>query len=824
MKTRHLFAAFLAILCLQASAYDFSVIAKDYYVNALYDIELFYSINPDGKTVTLTKGPDVYKGARVNIPETVEYDGKTYTVTTIGYAAFQNSDIDYVRMPNSITEIQNKAFFYSSVDTITFSTGLKHIGDEAFLQANLIDVTLHDGIETIGEKAFFHDMRGNPTWLGRLQSIHLPNTITRIGASCFYGQPLTTIVMPENLEIIEGSMFTKLQSITLPKKLKKIGYAAFYENPISSIEFPSSLEEIGERAFWGCPLTSVTLPNSVTIVGDAAFRYNEKLTQITFSKNMRKIPANMCDGCIKLVDVTIPEGVTTIEDNAFLNCELLSHITFPESVTEIGDDALAYTGVVDFKFPSKVSTIPSMMFYQCNNLTEITIPNTITRIEREAFSKCSNLRKVTIPSSVVSTDGAVFRDCISLEEIVIPESLTTLASSLFEYCTSLRKVILPKGLKKIEGSVFSGCSALETIELPDSLEEIGSRCFRESGLSSITLPKSLYKIYGYAFSNCNKLITITIPQNVAFMGGCIFAGCNNLKEVHYQRAILPGITYLYESQNKIHNGNVCTLYVPKGAKTVYEASNDWNVFMAIVEEDVPDVYYSLKAHIAKGRGSVTVGDTDITRNAVDTLLNSTVTVTFKPADGYMIESILCNNEDITKQVTDVRLYEHEIAAVQANYNFEVSYKEEPLTLHLVSGQGGSIDVKVEKGEKFTCDFAAEEGWTVNTILFNGRDVTNEWSTEGYTTPAITYSSTLSVSFESLNAIEATRTSNVKAYSPSQGTLVIEGLKNGESVAIYNAGGVPVKSFNAGNSKETISLQSGVIYIVKTADTTIKVAL
>lgn len=99
-------AAVLLLSATTASAHDFEV-------NGIY-----YYINSDGTSVSVTyKGnyydsySNEYSGA-VTIPAKVTYSGKTYSVTSIGYAAFAScSGLKSVEIPNSITSIGNYAFY-----------------------------------------------------------------------------------------------------------------------------------------------------------------------------------------------------------------------------------------------------------------------------------------------------------------------------------------------------------------------------------------------------------------------------------------------------------------------------------------------------------------------------------------------------------------------------------------------------------------------------------------------------------------------------------------------------------------------------------------
>ena len=98
-------AAVLLLGAATASAHDFEVDG------------IYYKKNSDGTSVSVTyKGfsynsyDNEYSGA-VTIPASVTFSGKTYSVTSIGNAAFYDcSGLTSVVIPNSVTSIGNSAF------------------------------------------------------------------------------------------------------------------------------------------------------------------------------------------------------------------------------------------------------------------------------------------------------------------------------------------------------------------------------------------------------------------------------------------------------------------------------------------------------------------------------------------------------------------------------------------------------------------------------------------------------------------------------------------------------------------------------------------
>ena len=78
-----------------------------------------------------------------------------------------------------------------------------------------------------------------------------------------------------------------------------IGYRAFRQSGITSITIPESVTSIGESAFYGCTgLTSVTIPEGVTSIGQLAFRDCNNLTSVTIPGSVTSIGDSAFGGCI----------------------------------------------------------------------------------------------------------------------------------------------------------------------------------------------------------------------------------------------------------------------------------------------------------------------------------------------------------------------------------------------------------------------------------------------------------------------------------------------------------------------------------------------
>ena len=77
-----------------------------------------------------------------------------------------------------------------------------------------------------------------------------------------------------------------LTSVTIPNGVTEVGSSAFYGcSGLASVTIPDSVTSIGPNAFTNCrSLTSVTLPNSVIYISDSAFYGCSGLTSMIIGR------------------------------------------------------------------------------------------------------------------------------------------------------------------------------------------------------------------------------------------------------------------------------------------------------------------------------------------------------------------------------------------------------------------------------------------------------------------------------------------------------------------------------------------------------------
>ena len=119
-----------------------------------------------------------------------------------------------------------------------------------------------------------------------------------------------------------------------------------------------------------------------------------------------------------------------------------------------------------------------------------------------------------------------------------------------------------------------------------SNDVIGSRAFLGcSGLTSLTLPAGITKIDFYTFRDCRGLTSLTLPASITSIGFGAFDGCSGLTSIYVYAEKVPKGRNVFVGVD----AKKCTLYVPKGTRNDYCASDFGNYIENIVEFDATGI-------------------------------------------------------------------------------------------------------------------------------------------------------------------------------------------------------------------------------------------
>ncbi len=254
-------------------------------------------VSPDNEVLYGTYG----YGAR-DIPETVNYQGHSYRVTSIESRAFYFSEPEKITIPNSVKRIGDLAFGRSFVEQVILGDSVETIGMGAFNETSLKKINIPKSVKEIGDSALFNtpDLyqitveEGNPVYdsredcnalietatnrliAGARNCTEIPSSVTSITDYAFYGKRgLNHITIPGSISRIGGGAFAgcfDLSQVSLSEPTKCIGPVAFTFSGLTSVVIPNSVDTIGEGAFSVCDkLKIVTLGTGLKYLGEQAF-------------------------------------------------------------------------------------------------------------------------------------------------------------------------------------------------------------------------------------------------------------------------------------------------------------------------------------------------------------------------------------------------------------------------------------------------------------------------------------------------------------------------------------------------------------------------
>ncbi len=327
------------------------------------------------KEISLPDGLKFISNHAFNGCENLETINLPSSLKSIGDFAFKKcSKLSNVTLPSNITTIGAGTFEKCvNLKNVVIPNKLKFIKSLAFSNCeNLNNITLPKSVVYIGEYAFNN--------CHSLEKINIPELVTIIPNSCFCNcYELSNIVFDEpvfatRLETIGESAFQnciKLNSIELPKSLNFIGRRAFFNSGLTSIVLPENIN-LEDGIFAKCEnLKSVSLPTSLTQIPTEMFHSCCSLKSFVIPSNIKKIGHYAFASCRELENIIIPNSVEEIGEGAFYSNDSLKNITLPESISKIGNIAFEHcTNLSSINIPSSVKQLGRVgrVFYYFNKL------------------------------------------------------------------------------------------------------------------------------------------------------------------------------------------------------------------------------------------------------------------------------------------------------------------------------------------------------------------------------------------------------------------------------------------------------------------------
>ena len=287
----------MLLACTGVHAHDFEKDGIYYNVTSLTDLTV--EVTYEGEDPS----ENSYRGDIV-IPEQVEWNGKTFTVTGIGASCFSFAELSSIQLPETLTSIGSSAFRNCSIQSIKIPDNVKSFEYNTFSGCQMKSITLPNKLEELPNGIF--------QGCSQLESVTIPNSVKGIAERTF-------------------SSCTSLKSIQLSQNLINIdSYAFQYCISLESITIPSNVESIDNEAFIGCTnLSSVTfLTNKIELFGNSWFKDCTSLTTVPIPEGVIRIMSyDNFPLCTQLTSIQLPETLKSIDWGAFDQCESLTSVT-----------------------------------------------------------------------------------------------------------------------------------------------------------------------------------------------------------------------------------------------------------------------------------------------------------------------------------------------------------------------------------------------------------------------------------------------------------------------------------------------------------------
>lgn len=189
----------------------------------------------------------------------------------------------------------------------------------------------------------------------------------------------------------------------------------------------------------------------------------------------------------------------------------------------------------------------------------------------------------------------------------------------------------------------------------------------------------------------------------------------------------------YEIESIILNGADITNSFNNGSYTLKGVTADQELYVTFK----PLVY---AVHINCGSNGTVTSDSETV------VYGQSVSFTITPDEGYMIEEVLYNGNDVTNKVKEGK---YTVTDVKGEVYLSVTFKIAEFNISVVCGEGGNVTSSaqfVNYGESVTFTITPNYGRKIESVILNGVDVTNDVVDGQYTVSNIKNHIVLTVTF------------------------------------------------------------------------------
>lgn len=469
---------------------------------------------------------------KLDIPASVTYGSKTYSVTSIVEQAFDGcSAITEVTIPASVTSVGSDVFNgCSSLTQATIGDGLTEISTSMFTNCSALEkLVIGKGVTKIESFAFANcsNLKEITVLASNPPSVASDRSFENVSRDIPVYVPLEALSAYKAASVWKG--FTNLQPISTEFTVDKLKYNVtdLVANTVEitsgygdgALNIPATVTyagteykvtSIGVEAFYDCSFTSVTIPDGVTIIKYGAFQNCTDLTEVTFGNSITTIEYSAFYYCLSLKQVTIPKSVTNIGVNVFFYCTALTHINVDAANP-------AYSSENGVLFNKDKTTL--LRYPAAKPGTTYTVPKSVTCIGESAFGQCTALKELTLSENVSKIESYAFEDFAAITKMTVLATVPpTAETSAFKYFNLDTPVYVPASSldaykaanvwKEFTNLQAISGTAIDTPSMPESISIQGGMLHNPNGLTV-----SIYDLTGRLVYSGNAT-TVELPAGI----------------------------------------------------------------------------------------------------------------------------------------------------------------------------------------------------------------------------------------------------------------------------------------------------------------------
>ena len=323
MNKKNILFAISLLTSIAASAYDFQDGAFYYNILSLSDLTVQVTCSDvedeyDNHTAT-------YSGD-ITIPKTVEYSGRTFTVSSINSYAFINCHVGTLTIPENVKTISAKEYMGNNQKIGSMLGTFKKL----VIEDSDVPIECDDGL-----------VSGQVT-----ESVYLGRNISSWSGA-----------------IVDSSEGGDYAEITFGNKVTTLGRVCENCKKLTSVVLPKSIKSLTSRSFHGCTSLEAIKGEGVELIDDS-FGNCSSLTTIDMP-NLKVIEDYAFANCTSLKSMKLPQGLIMLGnsdyDGVFENCSNLESITLPATLQSIGGNSYS----------------ASSLFKGCSALKNIIVSNPV---------------------------------------------------------------------------------------------------------------------------------------------------------------------------------------------------------------------------------------------------------------------------------------------------------------------------------------------------------------------------------------------------------------------------------------------------------------